>query len=196
MNTTELKKAKRAIRRAVLADRDALPQDVRASRGATVVHRFLELPEVVDAATVMAFWSFGSEVPTSPLLSALLVRGVLVGLPRIENGELEVRSWRQGVALRETPFGAMEPEDGIPLEPTTIDVVCVPGVAFDLAGRRVGYGGGYYDRFLRSVGPSALRAAIAFDLQVVDGDLPAGRFDVGVDVAVTERRTLRWERPA
>ena len=194
MNPTELKKAKRAIRRAVLADRAALPREVRASRGAAVVRRFLELPEVVEAATVVGFWSFGSEIPTRPLLSALLVRGVLLGLPAIEDGELEVRSWREGEALRETAFGAMEPEEGTPLDPTTIDVVCVPGVAFDLAGRRVGYGGGYYDRFLRSVGPSALRAAIAFDLQIVDVDLPAGRFDVGVDVVVTERRTLRRER--
>jgi 5-formyltetrahydrofolate cyclo-ligase len=194
MNATELKKAKRAVRRAVLAERDGLPTDVRAGCGATVVRRFLELPEVVNAATVMGFWSFGSEVPTRPLLSALLARGVLVGLPRIEDGELDVRLWREGEPLRATSFGALEPEAATRLDPRTIDVVCVPGVAFDLRGRRVGYGGGYYDRFLRSIDPSALLAAIAFDLQVLETDLPSGRFDVTMDVVVTERRTLRPKR--
>ena len=159
-----------------------------------IVRRFLELPEVVAAATVMAFWSFGSEVPTGPLLSALLVRGVLVGLPRTEAGELEVRSWREGEPLRKTSFGALEPEGGTRLDPGAIGVVCVPGVAFDRRGQRIGYGGGYYDRFLRSLDPSALRAAIAFDLQVLDDDLPSGRFDLPMDAVVTERRTLRWER--
>jgi 5-formyltetrahydrofolate cyclo-ligase len=195
MNATELKKEKRAVRRAVLADRDALSAEERASRATTIHERFLRLPEVRTARTVMAFWSFGSEVPTRPLLAALAARGVEVALPEVESGGLEVRSWREGESLREASFGAMEPADGARVDPQAIDVVCVPGVAFDLRGRRVGYGGGYYDRFLGSV-PRALRAAIAFDLQVVEGDLPAGRFDVPIDVVVTELRTLRCDAHA
>jgi 5-formyltetrahydrofolate cyclo-ligase len=193
VNATQLKKQKRAIRRAVLADRDALSPEERATRATAIHQRFLRLPEVRTARNVMAFWSFGSEVPTRALLAALADRGVGVGLPRVASGELEVRSWREGEPLREAPFGAMEPADGAVVDPQAIDVVCVPGVAFDDRGRRVGYGGGYYDRFLASA-PRGLRAAIAFDLQVVQGDLPAGRFDVPIDVVVTEVRTLRWER--
>jgi 5-formyltetrahydrofolate cyclo-ligase len=194
MNPGELKKAKRAVRRAILTERDALSQDERSARGAEVVRRFLELPEVADAHTVMAFWSFGSEVPTSPLLSSLLDRGVVVGLPRIQGGDLQVRTWRTGEPLRRASFGAMEPAAGETLEPASIDVICVPGVAFDHEGGRVGYGAGFYDRFLRTVDATSVRAAIAFDLQVVDEELPSGHADVPVDIVVTERRTLRHER--
>ena len=196
MNPTDLKQAKRAVRRAIIAERDAVAEPDRAARGRAIVQRYLELPEVARARTVMAFWSFGSEVPTAPLIDALASKGIDVTLPRIEEGHLTVRSWRIGEPLTETSFGAMEPAGGAPVDPASIDVVCVPGVAFDLGGRRVGYGAGYYDRFLTRVRPDALRAAIAFELQVVDVELPAGRFDLGVDAVVTERRTLRFQRAA
>jgi 5-formyltetrahydrofolate cyclo-ligase len=65
-----------------------------------------------------------------------------------------------------------------------------PGVAFDRSGRRVGYGGGFYDRFLPMLGWAGPRIALAFDVQLVD-ELPAGGFDLPVDVIVTESRVLR-----
>ena len=92
----ELKKAKRALRRDVLARRDAMSDDERRRAGATIVERFLALPEVADAGTVMAFWSFGSEVDTRPLLDALAERGTTTVLPRIEDGRLEPRTWAPG----------------------------------------------------------------------------------------------------
>jgi 5-formyltetrahydrofolate cyclo-ligase len=78
---------------------------------------------------------------------------------------------------------------GTPLDPASIDVVGVPGVAFDRGGRRIGYGGGYYDRFLR--GLPAFTVALAFGLQVLDEALPTGRFDLPVDAIVTEGETIR-----
>jgi len=65
----------------------------------------------------------------------------------------------------------------------------VPGVAFDRGGSRVGYGGGYYDRFLRNL--PAFTVAVAFGLQVVEEALPAGRFDLPVQAIVTEDETIR-----
>ena len=75
------------------------------------------------------------------------------------------------------------------MDPAALDVVGVPGVAFDRQGRRVGYGGGYYDRFLR--GLHAFTVAVAFGLQVVDRPLPAGNFDLPVQAIVTEQETIR-----
>jgi 5-formyltetrahydrofolate cyclo-ligase len=93
--------------------------------------------------------------------------------------------------MRATSFGALEPEAGPVVDPGRLDVVLTPGVAFDRTGRRVGYGGGFYDRFLGLVRPNAPRVAIAFDLQLVGDDLPAGAFDLPIDVLVTETRVLR-----
>jgi 5-formyltetrahydrofolate cyclo-ligase len=191
MKAHQLKKAKRDVRVAVLAARDAITAEERSRRGARMTERFLGLPEVGAAAVVMIYWSFGSEPPTAPLLTALHDRGVATALPRIDGDALVVRSYAPGEPLTATSFGAREPLGGERLDPTAIDLVLVPGVAFDRHGHRVGYGGGFYDRFLPSTRPEAVRAAMAYEVQVLDRDLPAGAFDLPVGIVVTEARTLR-----
>ena len=189
MNSAELKRAKRTVRAEVLARREAMDPAERARRGELIVERFLTLPEVAAAAAVMAFWSFGSEVPTDGLISHLVEAGVTVALPRIVDGHLEPRTWFPGEPVTQTHFGAREPEAGRILRPDEVDVVATPGVAFDREGGRVGYGGGFYDRFLPTT--PAFRAAIAFDLQLVREPLPGAAFDLPVDAIVTESETVR-----
>lgn len=189
MRSGDLKRAKRRVRREVLARRDALSAERRAAMSSAIAERFLALPEVAGARTVLAFWSFGSEVATAPLIEALVDRDVAVALPRIAAGELEARRYRPGDPTTPTPFGAEEPAGGEALAAGALDVVAVPGVAFDRAGRRIGYGGGYYDRLLRRI--AGVPIAVAFSLQVIDGDLPSGGADVPVAAIVTERATIR-----
>jgi 5-formyltetrahydrofolate cyclo-ligase len=97
--------------------------------------------------------------------------------------------YRPGDPTRATPFGAEEPiaSDTIPVQ--ALDVVAVPGVAFDRTGGRIGYGGGFYDRLLRRT--AAIPIAVAFSVQVVDGPLPAGAADAPVALIVTEDGTIR-----
>jgi len=190
---TELKRAKREVRRRTIALRDQLSAGERERLARLVTDRFLSLLEVGTAGTVMAFWSFGSEVPTAPLLSELRRRGVRLALPRIVDGELEPRVWEPGDPMSETPFGALEPVDGDAVGPGDVDVVVAPGVAFDRAGGRVGYGGGFYDRFLAATRDDALIAGVGFSLQLLDEPLPRGGLDRGVDVVVTESETV-WCR--
>jgi 5-formyltetrahydrofolate cyclo-ligase len=189
MNSGALKRAKRLIRRSVLEERDALPPVVRAEWGERIAQRSVELPEVREARAAMLFSSFGSEVPTGPLIERLRERGIVVALPRIEDGDLVPVAFTPGDPVRATSFGAVEPIDGNGLEPASLDVVGVPGVAFDRFGGRVGYGGGYYDRFLR--GLPAFRIGLAFGLQVIEDRLPAGAFDLPVHAIVTEEETIR-----
>jgi 5-formyltetrahydrofolate cyclo-ligase len=189
MSSSDLKRAKRRVRSAVRGERDAVPVDVRKERAERVVERFLALPEVGRARTIMLFSSFGSEVPTGSLIGRLHERGVVVALPRIDGAALVPVTYAPGDPTTTTSFGAEEPVAGVPLDPSSIDVVGVPGVAFDRRGRRIGYGGGYYDRFLR--GLPAFTVGLVFGLQVVDADLPAGRFDLPVDAIVTEEETIR-----
>jgi 5-formyltetrahydrofolate cyclo-ligase len=191
MRSSELKRAKRAARQAAIARRDAMPEPERVEAGRRAVERFLALEELATARTVAAFWSFGSEVPTPPLLEALHGRGIRVALPRIAGSDLELRTWVPGDPMVLAAFGAREPAGGSPVALGEVDVVCTPGVVFDHDGRRVGYGGGFYDRLFDAMGPRAVRVAIAFDLQVVGGPLPEGSFDRRVDAIVTSSRVLR-----
>jgi 5-formyltetrahydrofolate cyclo-ligase len=192
VNSAELKRAKRAVRAGVLARRDALDPVERAALGERIVARLLDLPELRAAHAVLAFWSFGSEVPMDPLIARLVQAGVTVALPRIVDGDLEPSTWRPGEPVTETHFGAREPDGGRILDPSEIDVVATPGVAFDRTGARVGYGGGFYDRFLPLT--PAWRAAVAFGVQLVDEPLPGGAFDQRVDAIVTETETIRCAR--
>jgi 5-formyltetrahydrofolate cyclo-ligase len=197
MNSADLKRAKREVRRRVLAAREAMPARDRARRSRAVAELTLALPEVIGARTLMAFWSFGSEIDTAPLLTGLHDRGVALVLPRIVDGELEPRSYRPGDAMTATTFGALEPAQGAPIDPREIDAIAVPAVAFDRDGSRVGYGGGFYDRFLSRTRSDAVRIGIAFGCQLLPpGEaLPSAGFDLRVDIVVTETGVLRISAP-
>jgi 5-formyltetrahydrofolate cyclo-ligase len=116
-------------------------------------------------------------------------------LPTIVGGDLEPRAFVPGDPVTETSFGACEPVNGEAIDPGEIDVIVTPAVAFDRWGRRVGYGGGFYDRFLPKTRDDAARIGIGFVVQLVDEDLPNGHFDLRVDAVVTDAAVVRIERP-
>jgi len=194
VNAAELKREKRRIRGEVLARRDALAPDDRERAGRAIRERVLEMPEVAGASTALAFWSFGSEVATEPLIVRLVDRGVRVALPRIVDRELEARRYVPGDPVVLASFGAAEPAEGDVVAPDELDVVLTPGVAFDRRGRRIGYGGGFYDRFLPRTRSDATRVGLAFAAQLVEEPLPAGAFDLPIDALATEDELLRFAR--
>lgn len=188
-----LKRSKRAIRREVLARRDLLDPRERSARSARIAERVLSLPETLAARVVMAFWSFGSEVETRPLIHGLHEIGARVVLPRIRQGEVSAVAYAPGDPVTPTRFGAMEPI-GDEVGPDGVDLVLVPGVAFDRFGARVGYGGGYYDRFLGRTRPDAPAIGIGFALQVLER-VPEGGMDRRLDAVVTEDEVIRCRTP-
>ena len=185
-----LKQAKRALRREILAERDALRADERSARSEAIADRFLELPEATGARTVLAFWSFGSEVDTAPLIARLRSQGTTVALPRIEGSEVVPVVATPGAAMTETSFGAMEPAEGSVLGVAELDLVVVPGVAFDRSCDRMGYGAGYYDRLLGMRRDGVAAIAVAFSIQIVDL-VPTGAIDRRIDGVVTELEVIR-----
>ena len=187
---SRLKQMKRAMRREVLARRDAIPEAERAAKSSAITERLLALPEIQGVRTIMLFWSFGSEVDTSAMIERLVAQGHHVVLPRIESGEALPVTYRPGDPLSETTFGAMEPSAGAPVDPEHLDVVVTPGVAFDRAGDRVGYGGGFYDRLFRRARPDVSTIAVAFAVQLVSA-VPVGHQDRRVDIVVTEDEVIR-----
>jgi 5-formyltetrahydrofolate cyclo-ligase len=187
-----LKRWKRSIRRATLERRDALGEAERRAMSERIARRVLSLPEVKAAGVVMAFWSFGSEVETASLIERLDELGKRVVLPRVEGRDVVAVAYRPGDPVSAAAYGANEPTASELVDPVAIDVVIVPGVAFDRAGGRIGYGGGFYDRFLAGLRPGVPSIAIAFGVQVVD-EVPRGGMDRPVDVIVTEEDVIRCD---
>jgi 5-formyltetrahydrofolate cyclo-ligase len=188
-----LRAAKLAMRRRVLADRDALLPSQRAAASGAIVERILARADFRSAQTVLVTLPFGSEWETLAVVRAALAAGKTVAVPRVDATRrmLELHAIADPehdvvAGYRDIP----EPRPACPrIALGAIDFVLVPGVAFDRQGRRLGYGGGYYDRLLPLLSPSAVRVAGAFELQLVDR-VPAGPHDVAVDAVITESRAL------
>jgi 5-formyltetrahydrofolate cyclo-ligase len=185
-----LKRDKRALRARVRAERAALAPDVREHASFAIADTVLTLPEVVAASTAMVFASFGTEVDTAPIITGLAERGTRIALPRVEDRDLAAVVFRPGDALVIAAFGMPEPSAGEIVAPRELDVAITPGLAFDRAGYRVGYGGGFYDRFFAAAREDLVKVGVCFWAQLVQ-TVPHGAFDVPVDVVVTERGIAR-----
>jgi 5-formyltetrahydrofolate cyclo-ligase len=188
-----LREAKLALRAEIVARRDALPDAFRRSAAMAIAARIGTLPQFTGANTVLLTLPFRSEWNTLPLVHAAIAAGKLVAAPRVDAAtrmlELHVISdpARDIVAGFQ---GIPEPRPDCPPVPrAAIDFVLVPGVAFDRAGGRLGYGGGYYDRLLPLLSPGAPRVSGAFEIQVADR-VPVAPHDATVDTIATEARLL------
>jgi 5-formyltetrahydrofolate cyclo-ligase len=185
-----LKRDKRALRARVRAARDALSPDARLVASRTIADTVLSLPEIASASCALVFASFGTEVDTAPIVEGLVERGVRVALPRVEGRDLVPIAFRPGDPLVEAGFGMPEPAGDETVALQDLDAVVTPGLAFDRAGYRVGYGGGFYDRLFADAGAGVARIGVCFSVQLVD-HAPRGAFDAAVDVVVTEREVVR-----
>ena len=178
----DLDQAKRAARQAALCARADCDPAWGVALGA---HLLRDFPPA-SGAVVAGFWPLAGEIDILPLLHTLIERGhpvVLPVTPRIGN-PLNFRLWRPGDVLTPERFGTMRPIG----EPAIPDYLLVPLLAFDRRGRRLGYGGGFYDRTLAGL-PDAVAVGCAFAAQQVD-EVPAGPYDFPLAAIATERGVI------
>jgi 5-formyltetrahydrofolate cyclo-ligase len=144
-------------------------------------------------AIVAGYWPMGDEMDPRPLMLALASRGHAIALPITppRGQPLAFRAWAPGAALSPGPMGTSEPVAGEELRP---DVLLVPLLAFDRAGRRLGYGGGYYDRTLAAL-PGAKAIGIAYAGQEMP-EVPAGPQDMRLPLIATEAGVIICGDPA
>lgn len=179
----DLAAAKRAARSAALARRAGLDPAL----GRVLGERLLAEMPPPAGAVVSGFWPMGPEIDIRPLLEALHGRGHRVVLPETppRGNPLIFRLWHPGMAMVPERFGTLRPTGGV-LAP---DWLLVPLLAFDRAGRRLGYGGGYYDRTLAAL-PGAVAIGVGWAAQEVE-EVPADALDARLDAVATERGVLR-----
>lgn len=177
------------LRRAAIAQRDAIDLDVRAAKSAVICARLVELLDRLDAAaphTVAAYAAMGSEVDPAAFAAAAAARGWRVAYPCMLSA-IDAAACGQRMCMRAVaggdasaapfiahPTRALAATDidssRFPIVPAeALGIVIVPLVAFDRAGARLGYGGGCYDRYLPMLSPACQIIGIAFDEQRVDG---------------------------
>jgi 5-formyltetrahydrofolate cyclo-ligase len=185
--------AKRALREATFAARDALAPAWRAQASHAIEARIAAMETFVRARVVFLTLPYRSEWDATLLAQRALAAGKIVAAPRVDAAARTLHPYRiEDLARDVAPgyLGIPEPRaDCAPVALERIDWVLVPGIAFDTAGNRLGYGGGYYDRLLPGLARAVPRVAGAFEAQIVDA-VPTAPHDIGVDCIATELRTL------
>ena len=181
-----MKEIKADIRRRIKEKRLLLEQAVAERLSVKVCKRVLGLKEFEEHSSFLFYYPFKREVSLISLFETFKSLGKEILFPKVSGKDIlplkvdSLEDFKAGFK------GIMEPVSSKRIaEP---EVVFVPGIAFDFDGHRIGYGGGFYDRFLS--GRECLKVGICFDFQMVK-KIPAEPFDVHVDIVVSEKRTVR-----
>lgn len=180
---------KASLRRAAATAREGLTGAERAAASAAAVERVWRLPELRAAGTVGLYVAQGPELDPTELVVRCRGRGVRTALPRVTRNELVLVVTAATEDLFPGYRGIAEPT-GPPLDPDEVDVLVLPGVAFDPHGGRLGRGGGHYDRLLAQVPARTVRIGVGFACQLVPS-VPREPHDAGLDLVVTDRAVYR-----
>lgn len=194
MEMNKIKKEKTALRKEILKKRDSLSVDEAESKSLAIKNALFDLKEYKDAKNVMLFVSFRSEVLTYSMIREALADGKNISLPLVEKPHFKLRTYfikDFNTDLEVGAYDILEPKVGRcrRAKKDEIDIVILPGSAFTKKGDRLGYGAGYYDRFLDGLPETTKKIALSFDLQIVD-DLPVDENDVSMDMIITESRVI------
>lgn len=204
---------KSEIRRRVLKERNTLSREEAIKKSALIFRRLCALNEYQGAKTVLAYMDYKNEVMTCEFIRQCISDGKRVALPRVEDaagdetGAASINAASKngasdrfcGKALVIYEIGNADTDTlpgfkGIPepdssvlprISPREIDLAVIPGVAFDCGRYRIGYGAGFYDRFLCCLRPDCAKAGVAYSLQMAES-IPAGKYDIPMDMVVTE----------
>ena len=188
---------KSALRKEFLGKRTDLTEADLAARSRAIQDRLMATNEFKKAGTIALYHPIRKEADTGALFRHARETGRVVLFPMVsdrKNRRLVFCRVESGSDLKPGNFGIMEPCDaGKMCGIETIDLFVVPGVAFDLRGRRLGYGHGYYDRVLEKRAKGSTAAGLAFDFQIID-KLPANKNDAIMDIVISEKRTITFNR--
>jgi len=189
----ELDRAKTVMRLRARAARRTILPEVRAAHAYAIAERMLQLPELTRAAAVMLYGASPEEADPAVLEEALRRLGKRIAYPRVAGGrELTIHWVDSHDVLVEGPYGLLQPADGTPgATLNELSALIVPGVAFDLQGNRLGFGGGYYDTLLGSTATPPPAIGMAYDEQVFD-EVPHEDRDRPMRILVTPTRTIRF----
>lgn len=181
---------KKALRQAMKLRRREVAQDCRRELSVAICRRILEREDVrsavAGARTFAVYLASADEIDLTELIGRLWVAKCRVAVPAWRDGRYLLAEYTPATRLKPGPMGIPEPEDcgGDPVGESEVAVWVVPGLAFSPEGARLGYGGGWYDRFLGCAAPSAVSLGVAYPFQLVD-ELPLEPHDRPLTAVVT-----------
>lgn len=175
---------KQELRRQIRAAKKAVPFCEKLQRSLAIMRQVEEMPEFIAADTVLLYWSMEDEVQTQDFVRKWYQKKQIL-LPCVDGDDLILRQFTGMDCMKSgEQFGIGEPCGKAYTTLEKIDMIIVPGVAFDKQNNRMGRGRGFYDRMLKST-PNAYKVGVAFNFQVLDS-IPTEPFDVPMDKIISE----------
>ncbi|MFH1448803.1 MAG: 5-formyltetrahydrofolate cyclo-ligase [bacterium] len=195
LNYQEKENVKQELRNKLLHKRNLLKKEKIEEKSRKIKERLFSLQEVSKAQIIFTYVNFGSEVATREIIMELIKQKKKVAVPLALPKEKrllisEIKNMEEELEIG--TFGILEPKVNYRriISPQEVDLVIVPGVVFDQEGYRIGYGGGYYDRFLLELRKDVTCLGLAFQLQIVKS-FPRDLNDLPVHLIVTEKETIK-----
>ncbi len=186
---------KTEIRQRILAERSALPEDVWQEDTDAITARVVAHPWFIGAELIFCYLDYRKEVGTKAVIKEAWRLGKTVAVPKVESaGRMQFYAINESSELQPGPYDIPEPagagQDCVYPDPARPSLMILPGIAFDLQGRRIGSGGGFYDRYLGKY-PYLRTMALGFELQIVE-QIPTDQTDLKLDWLLTERRGISY----
>lgn len=165
--------------------KEELSTEEKENEAAKVFQRIEKMPEFIEANTILIYWSTTDELPTHNFIQKYCNQKLII-LPSINADKLVLKRFSSDATMVQRALGIWEP-DLLEIYSGKIDLVIVPGVAFDSKKNRLGRGKGYYDRFFRR--NKTLKIGVGFDFQLIN-KVPINRNDMRMDRIVTPSKTI------
>ena len=191
MNIKELKKE---IRKSIIEKRNKIKNKDKTSMDKKIIESFKKEDSYKKARGIFIYIGFGSEINTKVIIEDALKKGKEVYVPKVKGKEMLLIKIDSLENLVTSSYGILEPiGDNNNFDVDKLDLLVMPGVAFDNSGNRIGYGGGYYDRFLEKNKTNAEKIALAYEFQILNS-INNEKHDVKVDKIITEERIINISR--
>ena len=190
----DVKARKSEIRQSTVARRDALTKKQRTERSAAIMGRLFEFANFLESRIVLFYLSHKSEVDTDPMIRQALALEKIIALPLIDEETKGIVPLKIDNLDKDTQPGYRGIREPIPqrckqIPVEHINLAIVPGIAFDERGGRIGYGTGFYDRFIPDLDITTRKVALAFECQIVP-QIPMEPHDRYTDIIITEKRII------
>lgn len=182
------------IRKSMLLMRNSMKNEEVTLKSEKIIETLLKLPIIKTSNNIMIYMSFNNEVDTFRLLKELKKQKKKVIAPLCNMNNKTITPYEVNDLDKDfvkSKYGFLEPnkEKLNKVNISDIEVIIVPGVAFDVKGNRIGFGAGFYDRFLNNKKNDTVTISLAYDYQIVDL-IPNDKFDIPIDFIITEKRII------
>lgn len=184
---------KKTLRKELLQKREALSDEFIKNTSDHIFDKIKKLECYKKAQTVMVYVSYNKELNTHEFIKEMIAEGKTVVTPTcIANNEMKLcvtKTFPEGFSRSKLGIMEIKDENAETVSPKELDLIITPGLAYTLEGKRLGYGGGYYDRLFERISDECIKVCPSYDDFLVD-NIPTDFHDVPVDIIVTESKTI------